>query len=106
MRLEPIYWLLCVLGTILPLSAFVPWLLAHGADMPLFFAELFSTRIGSFFGWDVMVSAIVLLVWVWAERSRSVPGAWLVVPATFVVGVSLGLPLYLALRERAARKAA
>ena len=96
-----IYWALCVPGVLLPYSAFVPWLIEHGLDLPLFVAELFSTRIGAFFGWDVIVSAVVLLTFAGIEAKRLGARAfWLTAAAVFLVGVSLGLPLLLALRER------
>jgi hypothetical protein len=62
---------------------------------------LFATRIGAFFGLDVIVSAIVLFVFVFAEGRRDrVPHLWLPIIATLLVGVSLGLPLFLYLRPR------
>lgn len=95
-----VYLWLCVLGTLLPLSAFLPWFAEHGLDIPLFFAELFSTRIGGFAGWDVIVSALVLFVFVAVEGGRlKVKPLWAPVVATLAVGVSLGLPLFLLLRE-------
>ena len=95
-----IYVLLAVAGTILPLSQFVPWVAVHGLDAGRFLADLFANRIGGFFGMDVIVSAVVVLVLV-AREGRGIPGAWVAVPATLLVGVSCGLPLFLALRERA-----
>lgn len=100
-----LYWALCLPGAALPYAAFVPWLAQHGFDLPRFVAELFSTRIGAFFGWDVIVSAIVLLAFAIFESKRIGRGAvWLTAAATFLVGVSLGLPLLLALRERHAER--
>jgi hypothetical protein len=98
-----IYWALCVPGLLLPYSAFMPWLIEHGLNLPLFAAELFSTRIGAFFGWDVIVSAVVLLTFAAIEARRLGARAfWLTAAAVFLAGVSLGLPLLLALREREA----
>ena len=48
-NLKGIYLLLCIIGTILPYSQFVPWLLANGVDFPLFFEELFANPISTFF---------------------------------------------------------
>jgi Na+/melibiose symporter-like transporter len=96
-----LYWALCLPGAALPYAAFVPWAAEHGLDAPAFVAELFSTRIGSFFGWDVIVSAVVLLTFALFESPRLGQRAvWLTAAATGLVGVSLGLPLLLALRER------
>jgi Terpene cyclase DEP1 len=100
MRLRWVYLLLCVPGTLLPYSQFVPWLMTHGFDLPLFFQELFSTRIGAFFGMDVYVSTAVLWTFIALEGRR--PGnrhLWAPIIASLAVGVSLGLPLFLYLRQ-------
>ena len=101
MRLRHVYLVLCIAGTILPYWKLVPWIAEHGLNLPLLCAELFSTRIGAFFGLDVIVSAVVLFVFILTERRRlSVPRLWLPIAGVLLVGVSLGLPLFLYLRER------
>jgi hypothetical protein len=101
------YLLLCLLGTLLPYSQFVPWLLAHGFDLPLFVRELFANRIGGFFGMDVFVSTAVLWTFVAVEGRRlGVRHPWAPVVASLVVGVSLGLPLFLYLRQARLEQAA
>ncbi len=100
MNLKIVFLMLCVLGTLLPLSQFIPWVVENGLDVPLFFRELFSTKIGGFFGMDVIVSAVVLIIFIFTEGKRlEIPNLWLPVVATFSVGVSLGLPLFLYMRQ-------
>jgi hypothetical protein len=100
MKLRHGYLLLCVLGLVLPYWKFVPWVLAHGLNLRLFVSELFANRIGGFFGMDVLVSAIVLCVFASAEGRRlGMRSRWMPVVAVLLVGVSLGLPLFLYLRE-------
>jgi hypothetical protein len=68
--------------------------------MPLFVQQLFANRIGGFFGMDVLVSAIAVLVFARSERAHlDGPLRWLPVAAVLTVGVSLALPLLLYLRE-------
>src|SRR5450631_2741216 len=95
-------WLaLALVGTVLPYSQFLPWLAEHGPNVPLLFAELFSTRVGAFFGLDVLVSAVVLIAFIRREGAkRKMRMLWLPVAATCLIGVSCGLPLFLYLRER------
>jgi hypothetical protein len=101
MRLRHVYLGLCLFGIVLPYWAFVPWFMEHGLDLTLFCQELFATRIGAFFGLDVFVSAIVLFVFVFEEGRRlAIPHLWAPVLATVLVGVSLGFPLFLYLRQR------
>ena len=101
MNLKSLYLVLCVAGIVLPFSQFIPWFMEYGLAPDLFLRELFSTRIGAFFGLDVIVSAVVLIVFILVDsRKYFVPMPWLPVLATLCVGVSLGLPLYLFMRER------
>src|SRR5271166_2415079 len=97
-----LYLALCILGVALPYWQFVPWLASNGFDLPLFARELFANRIGGFFGMDVLVSAAALLVFARIEGFRlGLRARWLVLVAVLTVGVSLGLPLFLYMRERA-----
>ena len=101
MKLKTVYLILCVVGLALPYTQFVPWLWENGLNLPLFFRQLFENRVGGFFGMDVFVSTAVLLVFSFAEGSRlGVRGRWVPAAAALAVGVSLGLPLFLYMRER------
>jgi hypothetical protein len=94
------YLLLCLLGTLLPYAQFVPWLRANGLDLSLFFHDLFANGVAGFFGLDVFVSTAVLWTFVAVEGRRlGVRHLWAPVVASLVVGVSLGLPLFLYLRQ-------
>ena len=100
MKLRHFYLLLCVVGFVLPYWQFLPWVMAHGLDLSLFVRELFATRIGGFFGMDVLVSAVALIVFALVEaRQLGLRGRWLVIVSVLLVGVSLGLPLFLYLRQ-------
>src|SRR5580698_10723261 len=102
MKPKMIYLALCFLGALLPYWQFVPWLAEHGMNVSLFVHELFANRISAFFGMDVLVSAIVLIVFMRVERRRVVIRfRWLPIVALLLVGVSLALPLFLYLREAA-----
>jgi len=101
MKLKTVYLVLCVLGAALPLWQLAPWVAANGLDVPLLFRQLFANHVSAFFGLDVIVSAVVLAVFVWGEGSRvRVRMRWLAIVATLAVGVSLGFPLFLYMRER------
>lgn len=103
LRMKPrhLYLALAIVGTVLPLSQFLPFLRDYGLNVSLFVEQLFATRVGAFFGLDVLVSAIVLWVFVYIEGRRvSIPYRWTPVLGSVLVGVSLGLPLFLYLRER------
>lgn len=100
MKPKTIYLALCVLGTIVPYSQFVPWVVQHGLNLLLFFRELFANRISAFFALDVILSAVVLIAFIRRDGARlGMRRWWLPIVATLLVGVSLGLPLFLYMRE-------
>jgi hypothetical protein len=100
MKPKTLYLVLCFAGVLLPYWQFVPWVFQHGLNLPLFARELFANRIGAFFGMDVIVSAVALLAFTRIESARlGIRKRWLVLIAVLTVGVSLGLPLFLYLRE-------
>jgi uncharacterized membrane protein YczE len=52
---------------------------------------------------DLVIAAIALIIWILAEVAvRRNWSSLLAIPATLMIGVSCGLPLYLFLRTRAA----
>jgi hypothetical protein len=81
--------------------SFIPFLRDHGLDLRVFVEQLFSTRIGGFFGLDVIVSGLTLWAFVAIEGRRAgMKHLWAPMTAVLTVGVSLGLPLFLYLREQ------
>ena len=96
-----LYLCLAVVGAAVPYSQFLPWLAEHGMNLPMLFSELFSTRIGAFFGCDVLISAVVLIGFIRREGAKQrIRLLWVPVAATCLIGVSCGLPLFLYMRER------
>ncbi|HEX8474927.1 MAG TPA: DUF2834 domain-containing protein [Pyrinomonadaceae bacterium] len=90
-----------ILGAVLPLSYLIPFLAMHGLDIPLFFRQLFQNNISAFFGMDVFIAGLTLLLFVFVEgRRRGMKHLWVYVLCTLLVGGSLGLPLFLFFRER------
>jgi hypothetical protein len=105
MKLRHAFFLLFVLGVILPYAYFVPWFLENGFNVKQFFAELFANRVSATFGTDITISTVVLLTFaVFEIRRLKMPRPWLVLAAvfagTFGAGVSSGFPLFLYLRQR------
>src|SRR5215471_4994606 len=94
MKLKTTYLMLCALGIVLPYWQFIPWVAANGLQLPLLVRELFANRVSAFFGLDVLVSSLVLLVFMRAEGTRlGIGRRWLPVLALITAGVSLALPL-------------
>ncbi len=100
MKLRHTYLILAILGLILPYSQFVPWVITNGLHASLFFHEMFVNRIAGFFVMDVLISAVALIVFVLGDAPKlKLRYSWLPIVATLLVGVSLGLPLFLYLRQ-------
>lgn len=96
-----LYLVAAILGTILPLRFFVPFVLANGLDLNLFFQQLFHNNVSAFFGVDVIVSSLALWLFVFSEGRRKQMGKlWVYVICNLLVGVCLALPLFLFFRER------
>ena len=101
------YAVMCVLGTALPYSALVTWAVENGGlDVAAMLAEIVSSRM-SLFAWaDVLVAAVVLVYFIRSEgRRSSISGLWMPILGTCAVGVSLGLPLFLLMREKERHRA-
>ncbi|RDE07659.1 DUF2834 domain-containing protein [Pelagibacterium lacus] len=101
MRAETFYLAMAVAGTVVPWLFFGYFFALHGLDLPLFVQSLFANGAAGGFSADVLISIVVFWVWSWRDAARNnVAPWWLVLPASFFVGLSLALPLYLYLRER------
>jgi hypothetical protein len=95
------YMAAAILGAVLPLSQFIPFLINHGLNIPLFFQMLFQNPVSGFFGMDVIISSVVLWFFIYSEgRRRGMKNLWVYVVCNLLVGVSMALPLFLFFREQ------
>ncbi len=93
--MKNLFLALAIIGTIVPMAAFAPWVSQHGMDIPLLVKEMMSTHISRFITLDLFCSAMVVFLMSYRGMRKGITLAWLPVIATVVVGVSFGLPLYL-----------
>lgn len=100
MTAKNLYVVICVAGTVLTWQQFLPFLRDHGLDGRLFIDQLFATPVSGFFGVDVIVSSVALWAFVLIDGRRArIDHLWAPLVANLLVGVSLGLPLFLYMRE-------
>ena len=98
--MKQFYLAMCFIGTILPLSQLIIWVKEHGLDVAALIGEIGQSRISKFGWYDVLVSAVVLFAFILYENSqRRVRRYWVAILGTCSVGVSLGLPLFLLMKE-------
>ena len=98
--MQGLYIFLCLAGTVLPLSQFIPWLVAHGLDVPLLLLQATSSPVAAFAWSDVLISGITVALFIGVEGRRQGMRHWGWSLCALVVGPSLALPLFLLLRER------
>ncbi|ASM71206.1 MULTISPECIES: DUF2834 domain-containing protein [Roseobacteraceae] len=100
--LRGVYLALAIWGAVHPMYWFVTWFRKNGFDIGLMVDAWHVNAASSGLVWDLTIAAITLTVWicseVWVRRNWL---ALIAIPATFCIGVSCGLPLYLFLRTRA-----
>src|SRR5689334_19708717 len=100
MKTRYFYLALCILGVIVPNAPFFRWMGEHGLDPRLFVRDLFANGVSSFFGLDVVLTALVVCGFVLVEGRRlGLRRLWMPIAAVCIVGVSLGLPLFLYQRQ-------
>jgi hypothetical protein len=99
--LRLIYFGLAIWGAIHPMYYFLGYMRETGTGLSGLIDAWYVNASTTGLTWDLTIAAIALTVWIVAEVS--VRRNWLAliaIPATFGIGVSCGLPLYLFLRTR------
>lgn len=91
---------MAIVGTALPLFNLFTYIMQFGFHPMPMIQFLFDDPLIAFVSWDVVISAMVLISFITFEGLRiRMKHQWLPIVATLTVGVSLGLPLFLFMRE-------
>lgn len=91
---------LAILGTVLPMRHFLAWFDQNGFSILGMVDAWHANAATSGLVWDLTIAALALTIWVLIETVQRRNWWGLVaIPATFCIGVSCGLPLYLAMRR-------
>lgn len=102
MTLRIVWLALAIWGAIHPMVYFVRYMRAEGTGLAGLIDAWYVNDSTTGLTWDLTIAAVTLTVWVVAETIQSRQFLRLLaIPATFCIGVSCGLPLYLFLRSRA-----
>ena len=99
--LRMLYLALAIWGTIHPMYWFITWFMQNEWSLMAMVDAWHVNAATSGLVWDLTIAAIALTVFVLVEtwQKRRFAGL-LAIPATFCIGVSCGVPLYLFLRSR------
>ena len=99
--MKTLYLFAAFAGTVVPWLFFGGFIAENGINLPLFVAMIFATKPASGFAADLLICCAVFWIWSWRDaREAGIRGWWLTIPAVWLVGLSLALPLYFWLRER------
>jgi hypothetical protein len=100
-RLRMVYLALAVWGAIHPMYWFLRHMRETGTGLGGLVDAWYVNAATTGLTWDLTIAAIALTVWILAETAaRRNWWALVAIPATFGIGLSCGLPLYLFLRTR------
>lgn len=101
MSVKNFYLAMAVIGTVVPWLFFGSFFALHGPDVPVFLQSLFANGAAGGFSADVLISIPIFWIWSWRDAAKyNIARWWLVLPASFFVGLSLALPLYLYIRDQ------
>ena len=96
-----IYLALAIWGAIHPMYYFVSWFQENGWNLGAMIDAWFVNDATTGLTWDLTIAAVSLTIWIIAEVAvRRNWMALIAIPATYCIGVSCGLPLYLFLRSK------
>ncbi len=100
-RLRMIYLALTIWGAIHPMIWFIAWFNENSWSLAGMIDAWHANAATTGLTWDLTIAAIALTIWALAETyvRKNWSALWCI-PATFLIGVSCGLPLYLFLRTR------
>ncbi|AFY54128.1 Protein of unknown function (DUF2834) [Rivularia sp. PCC 7116] len=99
---KSLYLLLVIIGSIAPWSLILEFFIQNGFSIELLIQKEFDNYAAAAFGTDLLISALVFLCFSFVELKRlglSRSRLLIYIAATFGVGLSCSLPLFLYFRE-------
>lgn len=98
---------LTVVGFVVPNALLGVYIADEGLDVGGYFSLWTDSTPSTQLMLDLVIAALAFFVWAAVEGPRAqIRRWWLCLPATLLVGLCFGLPLFLLMRERALKRAA
>ena len=95
---------LTIAGFVAPNAFVIAFIASEGLDLGGYFSLWTASLPATQLLVDLAIASLAFFVWAAVEGPRrQVTRWWLCIPATLCVGLCFGLPLFLFMRERAAR---
>jgi len=99
---ERLLLVLTVLGFVVPNVCLIIFFADDGFDLSRYFSLWTASVPSTQLLLDLGIAALAFFVWAAVEGPRAkIKRWWVCIPATFLVGLCFGLPLFLLMRERA-----
>lgn len=100
-EMTKLYLFLAVIGCIVPYGIFINWLFKNGVDISLFWSNIVASPMSIFAWLDVLITALVLLIYLFIKRHFFEVGQrWVITITTCLIGPSCSLPLLLYYLEK------
>ncbi len=101
MKQSAIYLWLCVFGLLIPWVSLVLFFGEPNPTPSLFISYVFNNNVSTSVASDLLISAVIFFVFAFREGGRlNMDNLWAYIPATLLVGLSFGLPLFLYFRAK------
>jgi len=102
---ERILLVLTVVGFLVPNAMVAIFFVDHGLDISAYLDGWVQTLPSAQLVADLIVAFVAFALWAaWEGRRLGMRSWWVPIPASLLVGLCFGLPLFLLLRERAVRQ--
>jgi hypothetical protein len=93
---------LTIVGFLVPNTMVAVFFIDHGLEVSDYFAEWVESLPAAQLGADLIIAFVAFALWAaWEGRRLGMRTWWVPVPASLLVGLCFGLPLFLFLREQA-----
>jgi hypothetical protein len=98
--MKRMYFILAFFGFVIPYYFLIRFLVQFGLDPVEMGNQLFANDMSTFFAVDLMIVAVVFLIFSYFNsRKLGMKRWWVYVIATLLIGPSFSIPLYLGIRE-------
>ncbi|HEX8119791.1 MAG TPA: DUF2834 domain-containing protein [Solirubrobacteraceae bacterium] len=98
---ERILLALTVVGFLVPNAMVVAFVIDHGVDVGEYLEAWFDSLPAAQLAADLSIAFLAFALWAaWEGRRLRMRTWWVPIPASLLVGLCFGLPLFLLLRER------
>ena len=99
--MKKLYFLLAILGAIVPYFFFIQFIQAEGVDIPAFISALFVNGAAAGFSADLLLASFIFWLFMFQQAKESNgPKPYIFIALNLTIGLCCALPAYLYTREK------